>query len=165
MSILMRKMTLIWILFAGLVPKYSVCLQIMPVNNGPKHHALAFTSIEEGERMLLNQRSLSRRVALGTTFAALLAACPGGAAAKSEWSIDLSGDWKVGKKLDSVTRIKALTLLQASYPEGDKPFVDLKVTKVPLGSMATASFEPKDQFAYVCGKIELLLRLLSPLSA
>ena len=105
--------------------------------------------------MLLNQRSLSRRVALGTTFAAFLAACPGGAAAKSEWSIDLSGDWKVGKKLDSVTRIKALTLLQASYPEGDKPFVDLKVTKVPLGSMATASFEP----------IELLLRLLSPLSA
>ena len=78
---------------------------------------------------------LSRRAALSGVGGALLLPTER-AMARAEWSIDVK-DWKVAKKLDSVTRIKALALLQASY--GDPSIADLKVTKVPLGSMAVSS--------------------------
>lgn len=89
--------------------------------------------------------AVDRRTALvGLSSLGGALAAPLEGLAKAEWSIDVK-DWKVNKKLDSVTRIKALALLQASF--GDPAIAELKVTKVPLGSMATGTFEPKDQFA------------------
>uniref|UniRef100_A0A7S2HEX5 Uncharacterized protein n=1 Tax=Octactis speculum TaxID=3111310 RepID=A0A7S2HEX5_9STRA len=86
---------------------------------------------------------ISRRV-FGSLTTASTAVCLSPRIVKSaaEWSVDLSDGWKVKQKLDSVVRIKAQTVLQASLPEMG---LEMKVTKIPLGITAASAFTSEDQ--------------------
>lgn len=69
---------------------------------------------------------------------------PPAAFANAEWDIDLVSGWKISKKLDSVVRIQALTVLAANNADLG---LELSLRKVPLGATAASAFPPNDMLA------------------
>eukprot|EP00614_Pseudopedinella_elastica_P010991 CAMPEP_0172593462 /NCGR_PEP_ID=MMETSP1068-20121228/12660_1 /TAXON_ID=35684 /ORGANISM="Pseudopedinella elastica, Strain CCMP716" /LENGTH=293 /DNA_ID=CAMNT_0013390995 /DNA_START=129 /DNA_END=1010 /DNA_ORIENTATION=- len=110
---------------------------------GPRWQSTRSLTIRASENNGCTELSANRRVVLSGLTSLLITRANEPALAAGDWEIDLAG-WKVTKKLDSVVRIQALTVLSATYADLG---LELTLRKVPLGASAASTFDPNDQFA------------------